>query len=262
MIPTLLLALAQQRAHGGCVELFPPHAPPPVLDRHVRRVPRVCRVAVETDWQLYQKLGAGTDEYVLDLVAAASEQLRRDVGVTIELAYLGIHSSSSDGWATQETPGGTAEDLLYEFQAAWGTHWPAPADAAHFLSGDQLGGGVAYVGTLCDRAFGFAVSGNITGSINWGTWDGRPRSNAWDYYVFAHELGHNLGSRHTHEFCPPLDRCATAWCNPVQLCTRGTLMSYCHQCAGTMANIDLEYHPACAAAMRQRLGCLPIRGPR
>ncbi len=136
--------------------------------------------------------------------------------------------------------------------SAWGGNWPATADLAHFLSGDSLGGGVAYVNVLCNQNFGFGVSANLNGNINWPTWTGAPGNFTWDFVVVTHELGHNFGSQHTHDYCPPLDRCYAS-CSGSTVCSRGTIMSYCHVSCGGLANIDLYFHPVNADIMRERV---------
>jgi len=209
-----------------------------------------CLVAIETDYQLFQRfpstLAAST--YVTQLMAAISDQYFTDVQTTISIAYLGLYSSVSDPWLSQDS-GGDAGDLLDEFRNDWVANgWPVSANLAHFISGAGLGGGVAYVGVLCNQGFGFGVSGNINGSINWGTWTGAAANFTWDFVVVAHEMGHNFGSSHTHSYCPPLDLCYTN-CNGTTACSQGTIMSYCHTCGG-MDNIDLEFHPVTANIMR------------
>jgi hypothetical protein len=209
-----------------------------------------CRVAMETDWQLYQKFNStpALTNYVTQLIAAVSAQYFEDVQTTLSIAYLGIHTSAADPWTAQDS-GGDAGDVLDEFRNAWATGgWPATANLAHFISGAGLGGGIAYVNVICNQSFGFGVSGNINGNINWGTWSGQAASFTWDFVVVAHELGHNFGSSHTHSYCPPLDQCSTNCTGPV-VCSQGTIMSYCHTCGG-MDNIDLHFHPVTANIMR------------
>jgi hypothetical protein len=217
-------------------------------------LPRV-RLALETDYQLYSRfddVGALVG-YVTALVAAASQRYATDVQVELEIAYLGVHSQPDDGWTTPDSLG-SASQMLSEFQQAWGPayggSWPASADLAHFLSGAALGGGVAYVGVTCNPDWGFAVSGNLNAFIDWSSWSFASGPLTWDFVVFVHELGHNLGSLHTHSYCPPLDRCASS-CSGGSVCSRGTVMSYCHLCAGGMAQIDLEFHPFTANVMRE-----------
>lgn len=209
-----------------------------------------CRVAIETDYQLFQKFGSSnaTTTYVTQLIAAVSDRYFTDVQTRLSIAYLGVYTTASDPWTSQDS-GGNSSNLLDEFRAAWApNNWPVSANLAHFVSGANLGGGIAYVNVLCDQRYGFGVSGNINGNVNWGTWNETPGSFTWDFVVVAHEIGHNFGSSHTHSYCPPLDQCY-ANCTSATVCTRGTIMSYCHLCGG-MANIDLVFHPVCANIMR------------
>ncbi|MBI5433773.1 MAG: zinc-dependent metalloprotease [Planctomycetes bacterium] len=248
-----------------CGERFAPDSPSAFSAPHAESTTLAlsaadCRLAIETDYQLYQKFGStgGVTNYVSALIAAVSERYFTDVQTTLSISYLGVHSSASDGWTSQDS-GGSSGDLLDEFVAAWAPNqWPVSADLAHFISGASLGGGVAYVGVLCNPSFGFGVSGNIAGDIDWGAWTGQAASFTWDFVVVAHELGHNFGSSHTHSYCPPLDQCYSN-CEGSTACSQGTLMSYCHLCGG-MDNIDLVFHPVCANIMRAEVNssCLGL----
>jgi len=256
-----LLALGMEIPSSLCGgELLPPGeelqslelgaSPPPAVEALTAAD---CRLAIETDHQLYQRFGSvpATTDYVTQLIAAVSDQYFTDVQTTLSIAYLGVYSSAGDPWSSQDG-GGDAGDLLDEFQAAWNTSgWPAGANLAHFISGASLGGGVAYVNVLCNSSFGYGVSGNIAGNIDWGTWSGAPGSFTWDFVVVAHELGHNFGASHTHSYCPPIDVCYSN-CESSPSCSQGTIMSYCHTCGG-MDNIDLNFHPQIANVMRQRV---------
>ncbi len=215
--------------------------------------PANCRLAIETDHQLFQKFGSssGLTTYVTGLVAAVSDVYMRDVQTTLSIAYLGVHTTAADPWSTPDGGGNTAS-MLSEFRAAWNASgWPATANLAHFLSGANLGGGVAYVNVLCNQAFGYGVSANLNGNLNWNSWSGSAGSFTWDFVVLAHELGHNFGASHTHSYCPPIDSCYDN-CSGSTSCSQGTLMSYCHTCGG-MDNIDIEFHPNIANIMRQRV---------
>jgi hypothetical protein len=224
---------------------------------------RLCRVAIETDFQLYQRFGnvSALTAYLGQLLDATSARFDADVGTRIQVVQLGLHSTSNDGWTSGDTGSG-AGAMLDEFRNAWSGSLPNGAHLAHFVSGASLGGGVAYLDVLCSPWWGFGVSGDLAGNTPFPVTQG-PLS--WDFYVFNHELGHNFGSPHTHEYCPPLDQCADASafgpCQSVQACiANGTIMSYCHTCTGGTSNIALVFHPATAATMRAAVetSCLPV----
>ncbi len=212
-----------------------------------------ARLAIETDFQLFQKLGSSgaVTAYVTGLIAAVSDMYFDHVQTTMSIAYLGIYTTAADPWSTPDG-GGSTSAMLDEFRTAWNASgWPASADLAHFMSGANLGGGIAYVNVLCSQSFGYGVSANLNANIDWGNWNATAGGFTWDFVVVSHELGHNFGASHTHEYCPPIDICSTN-CNGTTACSQGTIMSYCHSCGG-MNNIEIEIHPQIANVMRTRV---------
>ena len=220
-----------------------------------------CKVAVETDYQLFQVWGnlGAMQTYVMALIGAVSDRYLEQIDVILTYPYLQFYTNPNDPWTEQDS-GGNCIDVLYEFQGAWQFNIPAGAHLAWFLSGASLGCGVAWLDVLCNPEFGFAVSGNINGGVTFPVMQG---ANNWDFMVFAHEGGHNFGSPHTHDFCPPLDKCSSNNCEGGQVCTSsGTIMSYCHQCPGGLANITTYFHPTVVNLMRTEAdnSCLPDFG--
>ena len=104
-----------------------------------------------------------------------------------------------------------------------------PGDLAHLLSQRSIGGGVAYLNSICNNnGLKTAVSGNLTNSFN-------PLPvYSWPVMVITHEIGHNLGSPHTQSCSWPggaIDNCyaTEGGCPQGPAPTNGgTVMSYCH----------------------------------
>jgi len=214
-----------------------------------------CRVAIETDFQLHQvfnnNLGAQT-AYVTTLLAAVSSRYQEQISTTLTYPYVQFYTNSNDPWTTPDLGTGT-DALLDEFSQAWQGNIPGNAVLGHFVSGASLGGGIAYLDVLCDTSetFAFGVSAEIDGDTPFPIAVG-PLN--WDFMVIAHELGHNFGSPHTHDFVPAVDQCAFGNC-----ITNGTIMSYCHLCPGGMNNITTFFHPQSIALMSAGAqNCLPI----
>ena len=68
----------------------------------------------------------------------------------------------SDPWSATSFPG-----QLDQFAGAWGgglgPPGSTPRDLAHFISGNNWGGGVAYLNAVCSASIGFAVSSSLSG---------------------------------------------------------------------------------------------------
>jgi len=104
-------------------------------------------------------------------------------------------------------------------------------DLAH-LVGNSGGGGIAYVDVICNSLYGVAYS-----AIN-NTYENIP-TYSWTVNVLTHEIGHNLGSPHTHncswsggaiDGCGPQAGYSEGCTGPIP--NSGTVMSYCHLIAG------------------------------
>ncbi|TVR83253.1 MAG: T9SS C-terminal target domain-containing protein [Saprospirales bacterium] len=117
-------------------------------------------------------------------------------------------------------------------------------DIAH-LVGFGGGGGVAYLNTLCNSYWSVAYSG-IAANYN------DVPIYSWTVMVIAHEIGHNLGSRHTHACVWNGNNSAIDGCGPeagysegcdAPLPSAGTIMSYCHLIGGVGIDFSLGFGP-------------------
>lgn len=241
---------------GGafCTPLLPPTAPDvfPVEGGVAGTVTQCFElaIAIETDREFTATLFGGdlgaAAEYALALIGASGEIFTLDVGVRFRTAYLRLWEDE-DPW-TQTA----MVDQLFQFR----DHWNAlmsevPRDLAHFLSGRGLGGGVAWLPGLCG-SYSYALSANLGGYFPYPLEDHRHEN--WDIMVVSHEFGHNVGSPHTHSVSPPLDGCGNGDCSAAY---GGTIMSYCHLCAGGLSNIALEFHPGSVGSMLALLDSVP-----
>ncbi len=251
---------------GGCSAITPPGSSPlSPIPSGVNAPPTVesagtcylltCSVAIECDDQYFSRfnnLNAATT-YGVSLWTFIGDRYATQVDTVLTHPYFNIPTQGNDPWTSQDN-GGSAGDVLNEFRTAWAGNIPLGCITAHMVSGAGLGGGVAYLDVLCGGTYNFAVSGNINGNVNFPVV--QAPSN-WDFMVCAHELGHNFGSPHTHDYCPPLDECAPSayfgGCQTQQVCTnQGTIMSYCHLCGGGTNNITTYFHTDTAQTMRLR----------
>ncbi|HEX2254151.1 MAG TPA: M12 family metallo-peptidase [Thermoanaerobaculia bacterium] len=237
-----------------------------------------ARVAVETDWEFFQRFGsrAAATEYVGDLFAYISALYEREVGTSLEVVHLSLWDSSADPWTQTSASCG-----MYEFGRYWNRNRTGvERTLAHFLSGKPGNSGIAWLGVLCGDGFTIDHGGScpgltpqrdqyggaygFTGGIS-GSFDPAAPAIVWDLLGVAHEIGHNFDSPHTHCYgglgglSAPVDQCSSSQCGqpgchcgtPILPCGAiggacGTVMSYCHLLSGNVGNIAWTFgqgHP-------------------
>jgi len=169
-----------------------------------------------------------TSTYIGQLMGAVAAVYRRDLRIAPKVHTLVI-------WTTPETfsAASTSSQLNQYRQYNETNRVGQPRDLAHYID-SRASGGIAYLPGLCG-SFGYGVS-NIDGDATFPV-----VGYEWDVNVIAHELGHNLGSNHTHCYSPPIDRC---W-NQENGCYSGLMvpevgetMSYCH----LVSSISIGFH--------------------
>ena len=118
-------------------------------------------------------------------------------------------------------------------------------DVAHLLD-TPSSGGVAYLNTLCQQSR-YAYSGVSMNYQQLPTY-------SWTINVVAHEMGHSLGSPHTHacfwnnngtaiDSCGPDNGYSEGCDNGPTPTNGGTVMSYCHLDPNVGVNLALGFHP-------------------
>lgn len=206
----------------------------------------VIDLAVETDIALYRNFGQDADlvlEGVLENLAAVNAVYATDLNVEIRLTYLRVYTDS--------TPWGNN-------LAAFRRHWLEPANGKFLVQRHiafQLLGrgssGSAYTGAVGNRNWGYGrvpmTGGVFSDNLVLG-----------DTSLIGHEIGHSLGARHTHDFNPPIDRCASLRGDiPAD---GGTIMSYCNFQTG--GSLQPRFHPQNSALIAGTLAATSdVYGP-
>lgn len=208
---------------------------------------RTLPLTMEGDYDMYLDHGQNAAKaiaYAEAVTAASSDIYWRDVNARLRIARFEL-------WTVVDPyPGTTSGTLLTQYRDRWRAQHAAVNRATSILlSGVNGIGGVAYVNVLCSKQNGYSVVG-LNNNVNY------PAAGyVWDTDVFSHELGHNIGSLHTHScsWAPPIDSCYAAEqgnCFAGSKAVRGTIMSYCHL---TASGTSLEFHPRVSALLSTRI---------
>ena len=123
----------------------------------------------------------------------------------------------------------------------------------HALLGRWLGGGIAFIDSICDKQWGYGVTSDLSGNL-----DNIGPLVFFDFFILTHELGHSLGSGHTFDgYDPPVDSCGACTVQPqsqggnpeinrdsvtgLPRENSATIMSYCNFCDGGLDNIAITF---------------------
>lgn len=237
--------------------------------RSATSVSHTARIAVETDHEFYQNFGNATDatDYIGDIIGYGSIMYSAEVDTSWEIEEINLWATAADPW--DQTSSLCA---LLEFGRYWNDNQSSvDRTLVHMMSGKSSGGGVAWLGVLCNGPFDYDHLGacslapnndNYGGDYGYsgamsGSFDIGDPAAVWDIVVVTHEIGHNFNSPHTHCYNgisgpEPVDKCYNGQCGsgcycgaeslpsgcPGQGC--GTIMSYCHTLTGGLSNIALS----------------------
>lgn len=193
---------------------------------------RCVTVYFELDYSAYQNSGSDltTTSNWFSSIFNNVQTLYTNEGITTALKSLFIWTSLDPYEA-----GTSSTEYLNAFIA---TRTAFNGDLAHLVSLNAGGfGGLAYLNGLCgSNKYGY--------SDIYSTFSTVP-TYSWTVQVITHELGHQMGSQHTHacawngnntaiDGCGPLRGYVEGTCAQaiVPYAAKGTIMSYCHLVSG------------------------------
>lgn len=185
-------------------------------------------VKIEVDSDLRLALG-GTDqatEYALGLMnEVVTLYANDDINISLSELYIYVDSSPYEG----------ADNVLDAIE-----HNSSISDLTALITKRVGTSGLAYVGGLCNDNYAKSYNGVR------GNYSSLP-TYTWDVNVLAHELGHNLGSQHTHSCAwngnnTAIDGCGPSSCD-ADIPDAGTIMSYCHQIPNVGVDFNLGFGP-------------------
>ncbi len=195
--------------------------------------PNCTSIYIETDYYTYTQLGSDETAVenwineILDQVAI----LYSNEGIDIYVSDIYFPTNSADDWSA----GLGISDIFGTFAEIRGD--TINGRLKHFMSMRNLGGGIAWVNTLCMSQIQF-TNGTYAGpyGVSTSLQLSIPTfpTYSWTVEVVAHELGHNFGSRHTQDCVwgpntdSRIDDCQPGTCPLIQPVERSTIMSYCH----------------------------------
>jgi len=225
-------------------------------------------VAVDTDNEWMDHRGddpAIAMTWITDAFLAMNVFYERDVETHLLIGDV-ILRMEADPYSIASN----ASDQMNEFATYWRFNLASiDRDFATLFSGRGVAAGtysgIAWLDQFCVK--GVAQGDRTRGSYSFNAM-GANRTAANTAIFIGHELGHNMGSPHTHCYSPVIDQCYSGesgcYTGP-EVCPaggKGTIMSYCHTSSGASCGTNKsEFHPRVQTLLESRLaannpGCI------
>ncbi|NOJ76157.1 M12 family metallo-peptidase [Empedobacter stercoris] len=198
---------------------------------------RCVRVYYEIAYAPYKQNGSDETK-TLDWLTA----IHNNIATLYTNDYIRTSLSKVMIWKEQDPYTGNYSAQLNKFRT---TRTEFDGDLAHLVNYPSTTS-VAYLNSMCNNEYHFAYSG-----INM-TYNNVPVY-SWTIMAMTHEMGHALGSPHTHACSwngdgTAIDGCAptanpdlaegTCPTGPIPYADKGTIMSYCHLLGGVGINFS------------------------
>ena len=227
-------------------------------------------IAVDTDneWMAGKNNNTTTAmNYIVTLFSSMNVFFERDLSLRLLIGQVNLRiGDNTDPYPTDSN----ASNSLTDFGEYWRVNQNnVHRDFALLLSGQNISSnsfsGIAWVDVYCSNGFQFNQGNTTAGSYSVNR-IGTNFSAAGVAIFVGHEIGHNLGSDHTHCYNPVVDQCyngeadfdcyaGTPAC-PASGNNRGTIMSYCHFGAPDGAGCgssNENFHPTVISNLNSRI---------
>ena len=230
----------------------------------------VVAIDTDTEWlsNKFSNNTANALQWISDLFLAMNVFFERDIETQLLIGDTTLRTSNDPY---------TVPSDRYAQLNEFGEHWMenmghVDRQFAAMFSGRNIGSGsfsgIAWINQYCQ--YGYSANGGtvVPGSYSYNA-IGANRSAGNTALFVGHEIGHNMGSTHTHCYNPPVDQCynAESGCySGTPACPasgRGTIMSYCHFGGSNGANCgssNLEFHPTVQGLLESRLSNQLVQG--
>jgi hypothetical protein len=219
-----------------------------------------AEVAIDTDneWMA----GKGNDEstamnFITDLFLAMNVFYERDMETRLLVSSVTLRTAT-DPYTVPTGPSAQLDEFAEYWRINQGS---VERDFAAMFSGRDIHpyyfSGIAWLDQYCRE-------GSVWGSRTVGSYSfnaiGSNRTPANTAILVGHELGHNMGSPHTHCYDTPIDQCysgESSGCYTGEVSCpaggKGTIMSYCHVSAAGCGNSNSQFHSGVQDLIKNRL---------
>jgi len=226
----------------------------------VSPISNVVDIYFECDYEMFLDKGANVinvSNYVTGLFNVVAT-IYANASLPINISQIQIWTTndsynSSSGYAALLDFGMNTQDYFN-------------GDLAHLLStSNNNNGGYAWIGALCANYNSpFSNHGPFAYSNIQLYYNNLP-SYSWTTSVVSHEIGHNFGSRHTHDCIwngnnTQIDDCGNQYdpgnagscynSSSPTIPSSGTIMSYCHLVSGSSVNLNVGFYPQAQTVMQ------------